>query len=136
MKCFDCRGSGLYVGLGFYPAETCKRCNGTGNELGASLHSAEQKLWANYSLDDVSAKDLIDRFWKGEKNVFPEFIRLVQFNSSNYYVLIGSRSTSDLMEFLSKDIPSQVAMDYAQKQYLALYRRRGRDNHFIKTWSA
>ncbi|MBK6920441.1 MAG: hypothetical protein IPH07_23780 [Deltaproteobacteria bacterium] len=28
--CPDCRGSRVYVGLGFTPAEACRRCNGTG----------------------------------------------------------------------------------------------------------
>jgi len=29
-KCDDCNGSGVYVGIGFYPAEDCKACEGKG----------------------------------------------------------------------------------------------------------
>lgn len=30
ITCPDCKGSRVYVGLGFTPAEACRRCNGTG----------------------------------------------------------------------------------------------------------
>lgn len=43
--CPDCSGSGQYVGLGFNPAEDCKRCSGSGRVSSTPVAGAVDPKW-------------------------------------------------------------------------------------------
>lgn len=159
MDCTDCNGSGLYVGLGLYPAETCERCSGTGKEPlggGATGATGPTKEYSDVprTLTNITARGFIDDFWNGKKDSFPSAIRLVvdtkshpgrhyflMFNTpvqdtGTFYILVGHRDGGDLVSRLPKDMPNAVALSFAQQHHLALYERLGADNYFFKIWSA
>lgn len=69
MDCLDCNGSGLYVGLGLYPAETCKTCGGMGKAQGyIDLGSGEVQNSGKVKSTLLSDENLVVEFgikeWK------------------------------------------------------------------------
>lgn len=161
MKCTDCNGSRIYIGLGHYnDREACRHCKGSGNEPGGALPGSA----ATRFFPGVTAKatpDLVRKLSQSQGR-FPEFISLrgsvnlltfrlhfsdiistdgctVLNDDSVHWVLLGERLggtdvDSRLIGWETHDVPEPVVQEYAEMHYLALYQRVDIRNHFRCIW--
>jgi len=64
--CPECKGTGIYVGLGMFPAEKCKTCGGKGKVCCGSCHKDdddEKECSGSCQKEEQEEKELFADVW-------------------------------------------------------------------------